>query len=79
MKMKLNEIYEDANLTQAECAKMPHYIDGSLDFYDTSAYQKLYEYYAFEVVEMPYGVAKARTGDPDTWILDTLERINASR
>lgn len=25
--------------------------------------------------EMPYGVAKARTGDPYEWVLDKLERM----
>jgi hypothetical protein len=30
----------------------------------------LYAYYASD---MPYGVAKARTGDPDEWILNRLE------
>lgn len=26
--------------------------------------------------EMPYGVAKARTGDPSNWIADRLERMS---
>ena len=32
----------------------------------------LYEYF-LETNEMPYDVAKARTGDPDLWIFDRLE------
>ena len=71
--MTLTEIYTQANLTQVECDNMPHYIDDSLEFYGSTAYEKLYEYFAFEAVEMPYGVAKARTGDPDLWILERLE------
>jgi hypothetical protein len=34
--------------------------------------QELFEYY-LNNHEMPYGVAKARTGDPDQWICDRLE------
>lgn len=39
------------------------------DFMDTSAYEKLYEYYDDE---MPYSVKKARTQTPDEWILARL-------
>ena len=40
-------------------------------------FSKLYEYYAFNTNEMPYGTMKARTGDPDQWILKELEkRVN---
>ena len=53
---------------------MPAYIDGRVEFYDTSAFEKLYNYFAFDgPVRMPYGTAKARTGDPDIWILEYLE------
>jgi hypothetical protein len=38
-------------------------------------YEELYEYY-LNSGEMPYGVAKARTGDPDQWIYDQLEARN---
>ena len=38
-------------------------------FCETEAYYKLFDYYA---EEMPYGIAKCRTGEPDTWILDRL-------
>ena len=67
------DIYEAAGLTDSEVLDMANYIDGTKDsFYDSPAYEKLYEYFAFETNEMPYGVAKARTGDPDQWILDFL-------
>ncbi len=46
----------------------------SIEYYDefiySSSYSKLFDYYMFE---MPYGVAKARTGDPDLWILNKLK------
>ena len=73
--MTLNEIYTQAQLTTAEINKMPQYLDWDDDFYASSAYDKLYEYFAFETCEMPYGTAKARDGDPDSWILEKLEEI----
>ena len=69
----LQQVYSEARLTPEEIALMPAYIAGAEEFYDTPAYVKLFEYFAFETGEMPYGTAKARDGDPDTWILDTLE------
>lgn len=36
-------------------------------------YDDLYEYYAFTVAEMPYGTAKARSGDPFEWITERFE------
>ena len=44
------------------------------DFYGSSAYEKLYNYFLDENL-MPYGVAKARDGMPDEWILDYLEGL----
>ena len=72
MNSKLVETYINAGLTVAEADRMPEYISGKLDFYGTVVYDKLYEYFAFSG-EMPYGIAKARTGTPDEWILDRLE------
>ena len=45
-------------------------VDFLNSFIDSSAYQKLYEYY---LDVMPYGVAKYRTGDADIWILSKLQ------
>ena len=43
-------------------------------FYESSAYNKLFDFYAGE---MPYGVAKYRTGEADKWICHRLrERYN---
>ena len=39
---------------------------------DTPFYHALYTYYQ---AEMPYGVVKARDGDPAAWIEDSLEDI----
>lgn len=74
------KIFKNAKLTPSEIALMPSYINGILDFYGTPAYEKLYEYFAFETGEMPYGTAKARDGDPNYWILETVEGLlNESR
>lgn len=36
-------------------------------------YDDLYEYYAFTKAIMPYGTAKARTGDPVEWVTQQFE------
>ena len=74
----LNEIYTKAGLDSTEIRRMPFYIEGGLedDFFYSTAYNKLYEYFAFVTYEMPYGTAKARDGDPDEWILKKLEELN---
>lgn len=71
--MALTEIYNAAGLTEDDRSRMPSYIEGEDEFYGSEAYGKLYEYFAFESCEMPYGVAKARTECPDEWILEYLE------
>ena len=72
--MSLEEIYNNANLSPEEIALMPKYINSSYDFYDSSAFEKLFQYFTFDgPVRMPYGTAKARTGEPDVWILEYLE------
>jgi hypothetical protein len=43
---------------------------------DGECYQDLFHYYTSMGPDgMPYGTAKARTGDPDQWIFDRLERL----
>ena len=70
--MKVKEIYIKAGLSESEKQHMPKYISGELEFYGSSAYEKLYEYFAFEICEMPYGTAKADDGEPDEWILERI-------
>ncbi|MAI58255.1 MAG: hypothetical protein CML56_04645 [Rhodobacteraceae bacterium] len=69
----LSEIYNAAGLTENDRSRMSSYIEGEDEFYGSEAYGKLYEYFAFETCEMPYGTAKARDGDPECWILEYLE------
>ena len=74
--MTLTEIYNAAGLTEDDRSRMPSYIEGEDEFYGSKAYDKLYEYFAFEACEMPYGTANARDGDPGGWILERIEGIH---
>lgn len=47
-------------------------LDQALNLFST-AFDDLYEYY-LNSGEMPYGVAKARTGDPGTWIYEQVAK-----
>ena len=73
----MSKVYEAAGLTLEEIKKMPEYISGAQEFYGTAAFDKLFEHFAFEPAEMPYGTQKARTGSPDEWILDKMEADHA--
>lgn len=42
--------------------------------YGSEVYQELYNYFA-NSGEMPYGVMKARDGDPDQWIADRIDDL----
>jgi len=65
-----------AGLTDREVEELqPHLTGEADDFFGTPMYDKLYEYFAFTTCEMPYGTAKARDADPDTWILEHLASI----
>jgi hypothetical protein len=69
----MKKICLNAGLGRAEIALVESYInDDDGHFLETSAYEKLYEYFATETCEMPYDVVKARTETPDDWILDQL-------
>ena len=57
-----------------ELPGVKQWLDGDIDFYalPQGTVDALYEYYSDE---MPYGVAKARTGEPDEWIEDRLRGL----
>jgi hypothetical protein len=72
--MKNKEILVAANLTQKEMNNVNKFIehgDKLWEFYDSSEFRKLYEYF-IDIEEMPYSVAKGRTEAPDDWILNRL-------
>ena len=67
-----------AGLSACEINDMYAHIGGHEDdFFDTTMYEKLYEYFAFTTGEMPYGARKARDEDPDTWILEHLATLSS--
>jgi hypothetical protein len=75
--MKNKEILEAARLTPVEIVEVNRFIedgDESFEFISTVVFEKLFEYFTTDTFEMPYGVAKARTGEPDAWILDRLSQ-----
>ena len=66
----MNDILNEAGLGVTERALVDIYLeDDDGRFTETKAYEKLLDYFSDE---MPYGVAKCRTGEPDVWILNRL-------
>jgi len=59
------------HLSDAEWNDLKRCLEGNLDLYMDceKLFVNLCDYYADE---MPYGTAKARTGDPDVWILERI-------
>ena len=62
--------------TVDEARQVFEFAQGNREYYGANglsdgAQTKLYEMF---LPEMPYGVAKARTGDPDVWIGDRLSQ-----
>lgn len=69
----LVSIYLAAGLTPIEINKMELYLSGEEEFVGTPAYLKLYDYFNGPYpIRMPYDIAKARSGEPDQWIIDFL-------
>ena len=60
---------DEAEITLAEYAVYTQDDDGS--FIESDAYEKLFNYYC-QTSEMPLDVAKAKSEEPDGWILDRL-------
>tara|TARA_R110002073_G_scaffold29357_1_gene92619 strand:- start:140 stop:412 length:273 start_codon:yes stop_codon:yes gene_type:complete len=68
----IDDICIEAGLGVTEIALVKSYIDDDDGrFIETKAYEKLNDYFS-NTGEMPYLVAKGRTGEPDEWILDRL-------
>lgn len=58
-------------LDEAEAEELQSWIEGTTENLSDELFEKIYTHYAL-TGEMPYGVAKARTGDPYEWIHNTL-------
>jgi hypothetical protein len=54
-----------------------NWLAGDTDWFDLpeATRDALYEHYTVTDPIMPYGVQKARTGDPDQWIAIRLEKL----
>lgn len=61
-----------STFTESEQAILIQWYDGTADNIDDDIDYKLYELLHDK---MPYGVAKARTGDPKSWICDHLSGL----
>lgn len=63
-------------LTPAELTKAIDLIEKDEDIFDVDhqLWERIFEFYAFEVNEIPYGTQKARDGDPAEWIAKRLEQ-----
>lgn len=73
-----SDVMRDAGLSQSEMSKVIRWIDNDdhYEFYDSPAFEKLFELLAFSSGIMPYGIAKGRTGEPDVWILEYLANLS---
>ena len=74
--MSVQELYAAAGLTIDEIETMPQYLEWDDGWYSSSAFAKLYIWFAFQTGEMPLAVAKARSEDPGVWILDRIEEYS---
>jgi len=76
--MSVKEIYSRAGLTECEQIDMPKFISGESEpFYESTQFEKLYEYLGYTIAIMPYENARGKTATPDDWILEFLERWQA--
>jgi len=74
---EVQSVFDEAGLSPEEGIEVQGALSGDdTDWLSSSSYEKLFNYY-LDSGEMPYGIAKAREGDPDYWILDQLEELGA--
>lgn len=71
--MKLNEIVAYDRLTAEDLEEIMNVRSGRKDEVSYETYEKLFSIY---MREMPYGTAKARTGDPYQWISNKIMRMS---
>lgn len=73
--MRIRDIFEDHNeqFTPEEAVELMKYIMGlGGQFLDQELDYKLF---SLTMHEMPYGIAKARTGTPDEWYVEYFDRM----
>lgn len=72
--MKLLEVLSGPRLTSDDINTAVAIGAGQAEL-DDVLFDKLFQIFAFETGDMPYGTAKARTGDPYQWIQKHLARM----
>jgi hypothetical protein len=71
---KLINIIEKHNLTLASARHVLTWLNGEIDWYNLSD-EVRNNLYAQYIHEMPYGIAKGRTGKPDVWLSEHISYI----
>jgi len=60
-------------LDDAEISQIKAWVNGQIEDLDDELFDKLFNHY-LDNGEMPYGTAKARTGDPYQWMFDRMDQ-----
>ncbi|TFH08897.1 MAG: hypothetical protein E4H14_05520 [Candidatus Thorarchaeota archaeon] len=72
--MKLNEIFEDDRLTAEDLEQIIAFRSGRIEELPEPLFNKLFSIF-MNSGEMPYGTAKARTGDPHQWVENQINNM----
>jgi len=74
-KMPVDPIAEDCSsiLSDEEKQQIKMWVNNQIEDLDDDLFEKLFQHY-LENGEMPYGTAKARTGDPYQWMFDRMDQ-----
>lgn len=68
----VTELAHKFNLDTEQATNLAEFLEGEDDL-DAAVEEVVYSHY-MDSGEMPYGVAKARDGDPQEWIFNELSR-----
>ena len=68
----VTELTSKFNLKQEQAENLAQFLEGE-DELDPAVEEVVYSHY-MDLGEMPYGVAKARDGDPQEWIFNELNK-----
>lgn len=72
------DIMKLAGLDASEIEQVEAFIEeGDLGFIESESFEKLFNFFC-DTGEIPYGIAKAKDGMPDVWILEYLADMSAS-
>ena len=68
----VTELAHKFSIDEEQATNIAEYLEGEDDL-DEAVFELVYSHY-MDSGEMPYGVAKARDGDPYEWIFNELSR-----